>query len=305
MRYFLRHITQMPLPAVLLLLVGALAMWVVDYTRTPELWLTILSTQTLVLINAILLSMTLYRAKATAHFSLLPAVLYILTVGVFPFLRVHWQPQLVVAILLFFLYATRDMTDTHEPNDLVFFVTLLLCLTALMSPDAVWCIAFLWLVVLLQGAFTLRTIFASLLAAALVGVYYVFALYIGWAEMWDYTFLFDRQWIGYNQPVALFTTVIILMVGFLFASGAAFRRSSYDFVSTRMLLYHVVFIGLLSAPLILITAAELDSWALLPLSLTATTCIYLLQKESESRGITLLVYIVGTITLYLWLVLSL
>lgn len=305
MRYFLRHITQMPLPAVLLLLVGALAMWVVDYTRTPELWLTILSTQTLVLINAILLSMTLYRAKATAHFSLLPAVLYILTVGVFPFLRVHWQPQLMVGILLFFLYATRDMTDTHEPNDLVFFVTLLLCLTALMSPDAVWCIAFLWLVVLLQGAFTLRTIFASLLAAALVGVYYVLALYIGWAEMWDYTFLFDRQWIGYNQPAALFTTVIILMVGFLFASGAAFRRSSYDFVSTRMLLYHVVFIGLLSAPLILITAAELDSWALLPLSLTATTCIYLLQKESESRGITLLVYIVGTITLYLWLVLSL
>jgi len=218
---------------------------------------------------------------------------------------VHWQPQLVVAILLFFLYATRDMTDTHEPNDLVFFVTLLLCLTALMSPDAVWCIAFLWLVVLLQGAFTLRTIFASLLAAALVGVYYVLALYIGWAEMWDYTFLFDRQWIGYNQPVALFTTVIILMVGFLFASGAAFRRSSYDFVSTRMLLYHVVFIGLLSAPLILLTAAELDSWALLPLSLTATTCIYLLQKESESRGITLLVYILGTITLYLWLVLSL
>ena len=280
-------------------------MWVVDYTRTPELWLTILSTQTLVLINAILLSMALYRAKATAHFSLLPAVLYILTVGVFPFLRVHWQPQLVVAILLFFLYATRDMTDTHEPNDLVFFVTLLLCLTALMSPDAVWCIAFLWLVVLLQGAFTLRTIFASLLAAALVCIYYVLVLYVGWAEMWDYTFLFDRQWIGYNQPVALFTTVIILMVGFLFASGAAFRRSSYDFVSTRMLLYHVVFIGLLSAPLILITATELDSWALLPLSLTATTCIYLLQKESESRGITLLVYIVGTITLYLWLVLSL
>ena len=279
MRYFLRHITQMPLPAVLLLLVGALAMWVVDYTRTPELWLTILSTQTLVLINAILLSMALYRAKATAHFSLLPAVLYILTVGVFPFLRVHWQPQLVVAILLFFLYATRDMTDTHEPNDLVFFVTLLLCLTALMSPDAVWCIAFLWLVVLLQGAFTLRTIFASLLAAALVCIYYVLVLYVGWAEMWDYTFLFDRQWIGYNQPVALFTTV--------------------------MLLYHVVFIGLLSAPLILITATELDSWALLPLSLTATTCIYLLQKESESRGITLLVYIVGTITLYLWLVLSL
>lgn len=305
MRYWLRHITQMPLPAALLLLVGALCMWLPDYIRMPELWLTTLIAQVFTLLNAVLLCMTLYRAKATAHFTLLPAVLYVLTVGVFPFLRVHWQPQLIVAILLFFLYATRDMTDTHEPNDLVFYITLLLCLAALVSPDAGWCIAFLWLVVLLQGAFTLRTILASVLAVALVGVYYWLAVYVGWIEMWDYTFLFDRQWIGYDQPAALSTTVIILMLAFLYASGGAFRRSSYDLVSTRMLLYHVVFIGLLSAPLILLTAAEHDIWALLPLALSATTCIYLLQKESESRGITLLIYIIGTIALYLWLVFSL
>lgn len=280
-------------------------MWLVDYTRTPELWLTILSTQAIVLVNAILLSMTLYRAKAAAHFSLLPAILYILAVGVFPFLREHWQPQLTATILLFFLFATRNMTDSHEPNGLVFFVTLLLCLAALLSPDAVWCIVFLWLVVLLQGSFTFRTILASLLAIALVCVYYVLAMYLGWIDLWDYSVLFHRQWFGNIYPVSIIVTVITMMIAFLLAASGAFRRSSYDLVSTRMLLYHVVFIGLLYAPLILFSAVYPDCWLLLPLALSSTTGIFLLQKESEARGVTLLIYILGAIALYLWLVFSL
>lgn len=296
----------MPLPAALSLLVGALCMlWIVDYIRTPELWLTIFSAQMLVLLNAILLCMTLYRAKATAHFSLLPAVLYVLAVGVFPFLREHWQPQLTVTILLFFLYMTRDMTDAHEPNGLVFFVTLLLCLAALLSPDAVWCIVFLWIVVLLQGSFTLRTIVASLLAVALVSVYYLLAIYFGWAEQWNFSVLFDRHWFGSIYPACVIASVVCMMIAFLLATSGAFQRSSYDLVSTRMLLYHVVFIGLLSAPLILFSAVYPDYWLLLPLALASTTSIYLLQKQSESRGITLLVYITGAVALYLWLLLTL
>ncbi len=295
----------MPLLAALLLLVGALCMWVVDYIRTPEAGWTIFSTQILVLFNAVLLSMTLYRAKATAHFSLLPAILYILAVGVFPFLREHWQPQLTVTILLFFLYMTRDMTDSHEPNGLVFFVTLLLCLVALFSPDALWCIVFLWLVVLLQGSFTFRTIAASLLAVALVAVYYILAMYLGWMELWNYYVLLDRRWFGSVYPLCIIVTVTTMMIAFLLAAGGAFRRSSYDLVSTRMLLYHVVFIGLLSAPLILLSAVYPDCWLLLPLALAATTSIYLLQKQSESRGITLLLYITGAVALYFWLLFTL
>ena len=280
-------------------------MWVVDYIRTPEAGWTIFSTQILVLFNAVLLSMTLYRAKATAHFSLLPAILYILAVGVFPFLREHWQPQLTVTILLFFLYMTRDMTDSHEPNGLVFFVTLLLCLVALFSPDALWCIVFLWLVVLLQGSFTFRTIAASLLAVALVAVYYILAMYLGWMELWNYYVLLDRRWFGSVYPLCIIVTVTTMMIAFLLAAGGAFRRSSYDLVSTRMLLYHVVFIGLLSAPLILLSAVYPDCWLLLPLALAATTSIYLLQKQSESRGITLLLYITGAVALYFWLLFTL
>ena len=295
----------MPLPAALSLLVGALCMWIVDYIRTPELWLTIFSAQMLVLLNAILLCMTLYRAKATAHFSLLPAVLYVLAVGVFPFLREHWQPQLTVAILLFFLYMTCDMTDAHEPNGLVLFVTLMLCLAALLSRDAVWCIVFLWIVVLLQGSVTLRTIVASLLAVALVSAYYLLAIYFGWEEQWNFSVLFDRHWFGSIYPACVSASVVCMMIAFLLATSGAFQRSSYDLVSTRMLLYHVVFIGLLSAPLILFSAVYPDYWLLLPLALASTTSIYLLQKQSESRGITLLVYITGAVALYLWLLLTL
>ena len=289
----------------LLLSVCALGMWVVDYTRMPDDRLALLFTQLAVVVNGLLLSTTLYRAKATTHLSLLPAVLYIAAVAVFPYLRAHWQPQLLVGILLFFLLATRDMSDTHEPNGLIFLVTLMLCLTALILPDALLCIVFLWIVVLLQGAFTFRTIVASLLAVALVSVYYIVAMYIGWADGWSFAPIYERHWLGQNQPLCVVVTVVVMLVAFLYVTGGAFRRSSYDLVSTRMMLYHVVLWGLLSAPLILIEAEKPDYMAMLPLSLSAVAGIYFLQKESETRGVTLLIYLIGSVALYLWLVLSL
>ena len=273
-------------------------MWIPDYLRQPESGLQVLLAQLLAVLNGLLLCATLYRAKAASHFSLLPAVLYVLATAVFPFLRVHWQPQLPIAILLFFLYITRDMSDTHEPSGLVFFVTLLLCLSALLVPDAVWCISFLWIVVLLQGTFTLRSILASVLAVVLVSVYYALAMYIGWAEVWDYGQLLDRHWFGLDQPACIIAAVAVMLPAFIVIAVCAFQRSTYDLVSTRMLLYHVVILGLLSSPLILLSAARQDCWALLPCSLAAATGIYLLQKETESRGVTLLIYIIGAIALY-------
>lgn len=295
----------MRIPTAILLSVCALAMWVVDYVRMPEQWLWLLLTQGLILLNAGLLCSVLYRAKASAHLSLLPALLYILAMGIFPYLRFHWQPQLIAAILLFFLLATRDMSDTHEPNGLVFFVTILLCLTSLLIPDALWCVPLLWIVVLLQGAFTIRTILSSVLAVALIAIYYVLAMYLGWAELWDVSVLTDRQWLGNGQPACLTTTVMVMMAAFLVVTVCAFRRSLYDLVSTRMLLYHAALWGVLSLPLILLTTPQPDFEVMLPLTLATTSGIFLLQKESEARGITLLLYISGAIALYLWLTMSL
>lgn len=295
----------MSIPMALLLSVCLLGMWVADYIRMPELWLSLLLTQCLVILNSGLLCALLYRAKATAHFSLLPAVLYIAAMGVFPYLRLHWQPQLIPAILLFFLLTTRDVSDPHEANGLIFFSSLLLCLTALLVPDAVWCIAFLWVVVLLQGAFSVRAVVASLLAVALVAIYYVLAMYVGWVDMWDTSVLIERQWFAHLLPAALTTAIIILLLAFLLVTSGAFRRSSYDLVSTRMLLYHVVMFGLLAAPLILFTSAQPDYWVMLPFTLSATVGIYMMQKESETRGVTLLLYLIGAVGLYLWLSFSL
>lgn len=305
MKYFLRHITQMSLPAVIALLVASLCMWIPDYSRTPELWGSTLTTQVLVTLNSILLCMVLYRAKATGRSSLLPAVLYVLAAGVVPYLRVHWQPQLIVGVLLYFLYVTRDMSDTHEPNSLVFFVTLLLCLVSLLIADALWCIVFLWVVVLLQGAFTLRTVLSSLLAVALVAIYYALAIYVDRADVWDASLLLDRQWVGDTQPACLSIAEGVMTLAFLVVTGGAFVRSSYDLVSTRMLFYHIVLWGVLSAPLILFAPSEVGFCVMLPFVLSAVTGIFLQQKESESRGVTLLLYIIGTVSLYLWLVISL
>lgn len=289
----------------LLLLVCALGMWVIDYIRMPELWGTILGSQLLTLFSGLLLCMTLYRAKVSEDFSLLPAVLYVAAVGVLPNLREHWEPQLIAAILLLFLHATRDMTDNHEPNGMVMLMTILLCITALWVPDAIWCILMLWLVVLLQGTFTLRTIVASLLGIILVGIYYAILLYFDIADMWEYNELFEREWFGVSSPICITATVGVMYAGFLCVAGGAFRRSSYDLVSARMLLYHAVLTGLLSSPLIVFTTVNQDIWVLLPLSLSTTAGIYMLQHESESRGVSLLLYLIGAVALYMWIVLVL
>lgn len=295
----------MPLPVAVTLLVAALCMWLPDYMRMPELWSSTMGAQSLVALNGILLCMVLYRAKATGHFSLLPALLYIAATGIIPYLRVQWQPQLIAGILLYFLYATRDMTDSHEPNDLVFFVTVLLSLAALLVPDALWCIVFLWIVVLLQGLFTMRTILASVLGVALVTIYYVLAMYMGWAEPFDFSLLIERHWFAHELPGSITTVMAVMLVAFIVVSVSAFQRSSYDLVSTRMLLYHALLIGLLSTPLIVLTPARPDEQVLLPLALSATTGIYLLQKESESRGVTLLLYLAVALAAYLWLLFTL
>ena len=305
MRYFLRHIAHMPMSVAFLLLVCALGMWGVDYARLPEQGLTVLITQLLTLLNAGLLCSVLYRAKAAQHFSLVPALLYILTIAVFPYLRVHWHPQVLALLRLFFLFLTRDMSDDNEPNGILFFVTILLSITAAFAPDALWCIMYLWIVVLVLDCFSLRTVLASLLAVGLCAIYYFFAVYLGWIQLNDWSVLIQRTWFAQLLQPAVITVVFILLAGFLMVSGATFRRSSYDLVSTRMLLYHIVMLGLFATPLVLMAAPEPNFLALLVLSIAGTTGIFLLQIESESRGITLLLYGIVSVALYMWLLFTL
>jgi len=295
----------MPTPIALLLLVCALGMWTVDYVRMPETWSMLLLSQSLSLTNAILLCCILLRAKASSHFSLIPAILYIVTVAVFPTLRLHWLPQLIVLLLQVFLLLTREMSDSNEPNGIVFFVSMLFCISSLFCPDALWFIVYLWVVVLIQGSFSLRTVLASLFAVALCGIYYFIAIYMGWLEPHDWSELVRREWFGNLRSPMLTGTIGILILMFFYLTGAAFRRSSYDLVSTRILLYHVVMLGLLSLPLILLSTTRSDSLAALPLFVASTESIYLLQKESESRGITLLIYLTVAIGLYITLLLHL
>ena len=305
MRYFLRHITKMHMPVAILLLVCALGMWVVDYIRMPEQWVMLLFTQIMSLMNALLLCSVLYRSKASAHYSLLPGVIYVVMVAVFPYMRLHGAPHFMALLLLFYLLITRDLSEDNESNGIPFFITLLLSLLAYFSPDALWCIIFLWVVVIVQGCFSLRTVIASLLAVALCAVYYQIAVYLGWLESVNWPELIHRQWLGNVYQPMVVIAVISLLAAFIYVVVAAFQRSSYDLVSTRMILYQVVLLGVLSAPLIILPPSRPDSLVLLPLSLAATTGIYLLQKESESRGITLLVYLAGAIVLYISLIVNL
>ena len=274
-------------------------MWVPDYLHTPELWLDLLLAQVLVTVNAVFLAILLYQAKASRSFTGLPIPLMILAVAVLPQMRYYWLLQLWVFVILLFLYLMRDASDSQPPNGYVCFISLALCVLALWTPDTLWCIVYLWLVMLLSSAFSLRTIMASAIAVGVFAFYYGIAYYLGWVGEWSFDALLNRSWFAQNIPAHEVVTLAAVLIGTFAIAFAAFRRSSYGFVSTRMLLYHSVLLYLVATPLIVYDHPEGGVMcAMMAVATPAITSIYLLQKESESRGITFLVYVLAAVGLY-------
>ena len=286
------------LPAVLLA-IGALALWVPDYRSAPERWPELMCTQLLLAANAVLLSVLLYQGKASRSFTALPVPLMILTVAVLPQLRYSWLLQLWIAVLLLFLFFIQQLAENQSPNGHVFFTSLVLCILSLWLPDALWCIVYLWGVVLMMGALSLRTILASAMAVAVFVFYYQIAGYIGWSVEWAWSSILSRSWMASALPLHDIITIAVVLIATFVITFATFRRSLYGFVSTRKLLYYCVALYLIVTPLVLFYRPDGGGiHALLAIATPAVTSIYLLQKESESRGITFLLYIIVALALY-------
>ena len=274
-------------------------MWIPDYVNNSEQWIDLMLTQLLVIANAIFLSIVLYQAKASRSYSALPIPLMILTTAVLPDMRSTWLLQLWMFIILMFLFLMQQLSENQSPNSYVFFVSLLLCILTIWIPDAVWCLLYLWLVVLQCSAFSLRTIFASAIAVAVFAIYYGIAYHLGWVSELPLDSLLDRSWFADYASVRHLVSVSVVLVSTFAIMFASFRRSSYDFVSTRMLLYHCAMLYIVATPFILLSKPEgAVMHAMLALATPAVTGIYLLQKESESRGITFLLYVLVALALY-------
>lgn len=286
------------LPAVLLAM-GALALWVPDYLSAPERWHELLLTQLLLVANAIMLSALLYQGKATRSFTALPVPLMIITVAVLPDWRCGWLLQVWIAVMLLFLFMMQQMADNQSPNGYVFFFTLVLSVLSLWLPDALWCIVYLWAVVVMMGAFSLRTLLASAIGLVVFIFYYQIAHYFGWSVEWGWSSLLPRSWMAKVMSLHDIITVAVVLVATFAITFVTFRRSSYGFVSTRMLLYHCVMLYLMVIPLVLFFRPDGGGiHALLAVATPAVTGIYLLQTESESRGITFILYFLVALALY-------
>lgn len=275
-------------------------MWVPDYVHMPAVWDELLLTQAGVLFNAVYLSVLLYQARASKSISFLPAPLFILTVAVLPGMRCHWQLQLWILAVLLFLHLVLHTGDHEAPNGYVFFFSLLLCILSPWIPDALWFVPYAWVVVLMFGRLSVRTLLASVIAAAVFAVYYGAAVYFGMVDDWSFmTTLFPRSWFAWNADVPDILSVVIVLLATIAIAASSFLRSSYGFVSTRMLLNHFVALFVIAVPFILfVRPASADTVAMAALAAPAVTGIYLLQKESESRGITFLAYVLVALALY-------
>lgn len=296
----------MPLAVSVILIAGALTLWVPDYVAAPADWLALSATQLLVLLSGSLLAELLYRARAMAHRSAVPVLLYILSCALLPEIRTTWQPQVLVLTAVLVLLIMQAVGDHDEPLEMAFLTTLLVCLTSLIVRDALWLMPFVWVVPIVQRQFTIRVFTASLLGVGLFLLYFMVISYV--------TLLPESLkpiLVAYFQPLteryalfehglhSLFPWVIIsYMVALIIFVIATLMRSSHDYVQTRNLTYQLILLYVMILPFALFLVPDVGILALLPWILSAMASIYLFQKESVSRGVTLLVYIAVCAILY-------
>lgn len=171
MKYFLRHITQLNILAVLLLTAVGIVAWIPDI-RDPryDSWATLL-TLLLTLANGACMAWMFYRMNITRFYTALPFVVYLFTTSAFPMLHHYWQGQaaiLVLTPLIVLLYSTH--LDERSQRS-VFGATILLLLASVMMPALVWMLPVVWMMMIYQHALSLRSLLASFLAMVVFGIY--------------------------------------------------------------------------------------------------------------------------------------
>ena len=198
MKNFLKYITQLNLPIVILLLAGSVALWIPDFINSlsqPDIyytwlyfpysvcvstapWILIMVSFAACLINALMLTILLFTSGVTRERSMMPIIIYMFLSGVFS--SIHFTPVGQFGLTLFCVVILILYSVYRQPmaSEQVFLATLLLLLASVFVPEMLYFVIFIWVALAFERAMSLRTLSASLLAIATVVFYLWLYIYL-------------------------------------------------------------------------------------------------------------------------------
>ncbi|MBR6017131.1 MAG: hypothetical protein IK073_00740 [Paludibacteraceae bacterium] len=288
MGQLLKYISKPGLPAVILLLVGAGLLWLPSFA--DHAFGTVLLTMLLTLLAAAIMQTFFHRSGLTRETDMLPLLLYVVSVSVFPALHTQWQSQVAVCALLIILTVLFRGFREKDTSEQAFLSTLLLLLASMLVPDMIWLFPFIWIAYIILSAFGFRTMLATLIALA------VFAIYLGiglFFEKIDNPFLglLDRQFIFESgDPEEWIMQAVLMFMGCYFFIISVIRvdRDSVrqQAVLTLFALFFAATIAMVIYPML-----PLKTLPLMLAMLTGLAVTFFRQNESVHRGIVFLLYL--------------
>ncbi len=285
----------------ILLSVGCLGFWVPDFlpsTDSTQYQVTgVLTTLFLTLVNAVVIVFLMYQRGITHKLSGLPIVLYLLAIGVIPMLHTQWLLQIVILLLQIVLLLVMNSYRNEHAVQASFLSSIFLCLTALLVPDMLILIPILWLMFMMQRAFNLRVLLASLIGCGVVALYVVLFRGIGWIELVDWDAIWIRSTIELNFTYKILLSVITIAGAFFLIANFIRQERENTSITTSVWCLMAAFVP--CAILMFFPPAYFASLLIVAIySLVALSTYFFASRESIFAGITFLLFLVLLIGIY-------
>ena len=201
----------------------------------------------LLLGNSLFFYRTLSKSNPVKDFHFgLTTTLFIFLFSILPHLQLFWQGQVVVFVNILFLKYMNTFANSNDISKISFSLSLLACISALISPVQIGMIVVRWIVASMQNLFNSKVFFASLFAVGLFALYYFLAIYFNLATQPSFQ-LSHYNWIwntismtSISFIIALF--VLLMIMFFILWQAYAFetQKNKYPLVLMIILIIYAL-----------------------------------------------------------------
>lgn len=273
----------MSLPMAILLLVGALCMWIPDF-KSQEAPIAVL-TLILGILNADILMYLCQRTAMTRSLSWIPVLMYLLPFGV-GFLSFNWQSQVGVFCMLISILMLVKAFHMNNAVEEAFLGTLFIIVGSYFLPSVLLLLPLFIMGFVMQRAFNVKIISASLIALAIFGIFYVTINKLtGWVWSWNWSEFLSYIWQGFSLKMWFIYLLGIIGIYFIISNYFYYQREN----ATVQSLLNILIIPFALALII-------QSLPILIVTLSGISAHYFSTRESMTRGIVFFVYILICIT---------
>lgn len=317
------NIARPNMPVSILLLMGCLAMWLPDflmptagtgsltislpisYTFHFSIYLQLAATLAITLLNGLSISGLLLKFGIQRKWSIVPLLLYALFISACPAGRYALEAQLSVLLFTGILALTRTMFKDIWSVEQAYLATLLATVAAMFMPDMLWFIPVMWIAFMLERAFSLRVLLASLIGVCTVLVFWM--AYLAWYHCFD---LFADALAGmyrrtlpdlandYLQPVYFLLLLFCGSFGIFSYYSNIYREST----STRAIVAVTILCSFATIPLLAFPASNgMSVFPLLALWASIHGAYLCLSGQTVSRSVWFLFML--TVNIAAWLIL--